>query len=91
MITRLARLELASLFFELAAEYRIGDRFSDTEFIEAWMIGSRNDRWGRRSGVLKFVQPMIDLFDSGKESRRLDRLRFSFDKLCDLLCNVVRR
>lgn len=71
MITRLVRLELASLFLELTPKYRIRDRLSDVEFVEAGMSGLRIADRGLRIRQLDLVEPVIDLLDRRKEGREI--------------------
>lgn len=63
MITRLARLELAGPFFELCAKNRIRDRLSDIQFVERRMLHRRRLRYG----PLKFIEPVVDLFNGRKQ------------------------
>ena len=91
MITRLAGLKLAGLFFVHALHPRedgIGDRLRDSELFQRRMIRVLNaDGWGRcrfLRGSFDLVETMIYLLDRRKQRGMLGSLGFAFEKLGDL-------
>lgn len=76
MITRLAvRLERAGLFFARSAEYLVGYRFRDCQFIQGRMMRMRSVHGGLgnlRAGGFQLIQSSIDRVQTGLDSRQIN-------------------
>ena len=90
MVARLAvRLERAGLFFFV--EDLVRDRFRNGKLflagvIELYWCGNCT---GSGERLLKFIDPMVQLFDAGEKRRQIIRLSFCFEKLCYLFREFV--
>ena len=71
MITRLVRLELASLFFH-RSEDPVGDRLGNGKFFRARMrFGDDGCGDGGRCLAFELIEPVIHLFKRGEDSGKL--------------------
>jgi len=62
VVTRLVRLELASLFFVVMAENAVGDGLNDIEFVEARMRNCGVSHF-LRLRWLELIEAMVYLLD----------------------------
>ena len=88
MITRpVIRFECTGLFSALGSEKSIDDRFGDGKAVLGSVDGL--DGVGRSGCGFELVEPMVDLFKTGKDRRDVAGAGLRLDQFCDLLHQLL--